>query len=534
LTQRFLTEATEALASSLDYEQTLQKVADLAVPHIADWCGVDMVEEDGSLRLLAVAHIDPEKVQWAYEQRRLYPPDLNAAHGLPNVLRTGRSEIYPDIPDELLVATARDARHLELTRYLGLRSAMIVPILARERVLGIITFITTQESGQNYTDEALLLAEGLATRAALAIENARLYRAAQEELTERRRVQEALERSEARFRFALANSDISVYMQDRDLRYTWVYSGKTNEERTRIYGKTDDEFLEAVDAARLTEIKRRVLQTGVEERHIARATYRGQEPEYFDTVFAPLRDAEGTVVGVTGTVTDVTERKKAQDALVQHQAEIEALNVRLQRSMSETHHRVKNNLQVISALLDMQEMQHEDVVPISEIVRLRQHIKSLSAIHDLLTFQAKKDAEVYDLSVKEAIDKLVPMLQAMVAGRTIVVSVEDLRMPVRQSTTLTVLVNELVSNALKHGKGRIDLAFFTRNGNAVLEVRDEGPGFPESFDPVTGANTGLELVQTLARLDLQGETRFENRGGGGAWAVVEFPIPSKSRTTGER
>jgi two-component sensor histidine kinase len=166
-------------------------------------------------------------------------------------------------------------------------------------------------------------------------------------------------------------------------------------------------------------------------------------------------------------------------------------------------------------------------------VRLRQHVKSLSTIHDLLTFQAKKDAEVYDLSVKEAMEKLVPMLQGMVAGRSIGVSVEDLRMPVRQSTTLTVLVNELVSNAVKHGKGEIHVAFFARNGNAVLEVRDEGPGFPEAFDPVNGANTGLELVQTLAHLDLQGETRFENRGGG-AWAVVEFPIPSTHRTAGEQ
>ncbi len=534
LTQRFLTEAAEVLASSLDYEQTLQRVADLAVPHIADWCGVDMVEEDDTIRQLAVAHIDPEKVKWGHELRRLYPPDPNEAQGLSNVLRTGQPEIYPDIPDALLVASARDARHLELIRVLGPRSVMMVPILARERVLGAITFVTTHESGKNYTDDDLLVAQGLATRAALAIENARLYRAAQEELAQRRQLQEELEWSEARFRFALANSGITVYMQDRDLRYTWVYSGEANGELARICGKTDDEFLESEDAARLAEIKRRVLQSGVEERHIARATYRGREPGYYDTLFAPLRDGDGNVVGVTGTVTDVTERKKAQDALVQHQAEIEALNVRLQRSMSETHHRVKNNLQVVSALLDMQEMQHEEVVPISEIVRLRQHVRSLSTIHDLLTFQAKKDAEVYDLSVKTAIENLVPMLQAMVAGRTIAVSVEDLRMPVRQSTTLTVLVNELVSNALKHGEGRIDLAFFTRNGNAVLEVHDEGPGFPETFDPVTWDNTGLELVQTLARLDLQGKTRFENRRGGGAWAVVEFPIPSTSRTAGEQ
>lgn len=110
-------------------------------------------------------------------------------------------------------------------------------------------------------------------------------------------------------------------------------------------------------------------------------------------------------MGVAGTVTDVTERKKTQDALAQHQAEIEALNVRLKRSISETHHRMKNNLQVISALLDMQELQYGTMDPIAEIARLRRHILALATIHDLLTFQAKRDVEVYDLSVKEAIDR---------------------------------------------------------------------------------------------------------------------------------
>jgi two-component sensor histidine kinase len=237
---------------------------------------------------------------------------------------------------------------------------------------------------------------------------------------------------------------------------------------------------------------------------------------------------------MTGTVNDITTRKRAQDAVAAKQAEIGDLNVRLQRSMSETHHRVKNNLQVISALLDMQEMQYGESVPISEIARVRQHVQALSTIHDLLTFQAKTDAEVFDLSVKDAMEKLVPMIQGMVTGRAIALSVEELRMPVRQSTTFAVLVNELVSNAVKHGKGDIHVAFYTRDGVAVLEVCDNGTGFPDEFDAMTSANTGLELIQTLAELDLQGKARFENRLGGGARVVIEFPIPNLERTRGEQ
>jgi two-component sensor histidine kinase len=216
------------------------------------------------------------------------------------------------------------------------------------------------------------------------------------------------------------------------------------------------------------------------------------------------------------------------------QAHISALNARLRRAMSETHHRVKNNLQIISALLDMQEMQYETMVPASEIARLRHHVKALANIHELLTQQAKTDAEVYDLSTSVTMDHLIPLLQAMVGARRIRFAIQDLRMPVRQTTTFAVLVNELVSNAIKHGAGEICVSFSTHNGKARLEVLDEGRGFPSDFDPNISAGTGLELIQSLARWDLQGDVRFENRPEGGARAIIEFPIPSLTHVRKER
>lgn len=534
IARRFLAEASALLASSLDYEQTLQQVTDLAVPHIADWCGVDMLEADGSISQLAVAHVNPEKVRWGHELRNLYPPDPNAPRGLPNVLRTGQAEIYSHIPDELLVAGARDAQHLEMMRQIGLDSLMIVPIVARERILGAITFVATDESGHHYTEEDLELARGLASRTALAIDNARLYRAAQDELAERRRVQAALLASEERFRFALANSSILVYTQDRDLRYTWVYNGAVSGEDSHVYGKTDAEIMAAEDAVPLMEIKQRVLQTGIEERHVIRATPPQQGTLYFDINIAPLRDGNKRIIGVTGTANDITARTRAQDALAQHQAEIEALNTRLQRSMRETHHRVKNNLQVITALVNMQQMQYEDQIPTSELQRLTQHIRALASIHDLLTHQAQTDAEVSDISVQDVMEKLMPTVQGMVAGRQITFAVDDIRLPVRQSTTFAVLVNELVSNALKHGAGEIHVRFCVEGNTAALQVEDEGPGFAPNFDPVSAANTGLDLISSLSRMDMRGDARYENRAEGGARVVVEFPVPSLLKTPGEQ
>ena len=174
---RFLAEASKILASSLDYQTTLTNVTQLAVPHIADWCTVDMQNEQG-IQQLALAHVDPEKVAWARELNRANPPDPLSTHGLPNVLRTGISEFYPDITDDLLVASARNEEELALLRKLALTSSMTVPLLVQGKAIGAITFIIA-ESGRHYSKTDLSMAEELASRAALAIENARLYSEAQ-------------------------------------------------------------------------------------------------------------------------------------------------------------------------------------------------------------------------------------------------------------------------------------------------------------------------------------------------------------------
>jgi PAS domain S-box-containing protein len=170
-----LGDATAALGVSLDYQRTLAHVAELIVPGLADFCAVDLVSEgEPSPKRLAVAHTDPGKVELAKELYGKYPLTPRAAHGVPNVLRTGRSEIYPEISDQLLVANAVDGEHLRALRELGLRSAMVVPLVARKRILGAMT-LGYAESGRIYSEEDLRFAEELAQRCANAIENARAY-----------------------------------------------------------------------------------------------------------------------------------------------------------------------------------------------------------------------------------------------------------------------------------------------------------------------------------------------------------------------
>jgi PAS domain S-box-containing protein len=177
--QRFLAEASEVLVSSLDYEATLKRIAELVVPRLADWCAVDMVTDERTIRRLAVAHEDPAKVELALEVERRYPQTLADREGVAKVIRTGEPEMYPNIPDELMALIARDAEHLKILRDLGLRSAMIVPLMVQGRARGAITFVSA-ESGRHYAESDLAFAQDLARRAALAVENARLYREAQE------------------------------------------------------------------------------------------------------------------------------------------------------------------------------------------------------------------------------------------------------------------------------------------------------------------------------------------------------------------
>lgn len=171
----FLAEASRLLSGSLDYARTLKRIADLAVPHLADWCVVDMLEEDGSLRHVAVAHTDPTKVEVAQELRRRYPPDPDAPGGIFEVIRTGEPALYREVPDELLEETAVDEEHLRLLRDLQMRSAMIVPLVARGRTLGTLSLVWA-ESERTYGERELAMATDLAARAAVAVDNARLYR----------------------------------------------------------------------------------------------------------------------------------------------------------------------------------------------------------------------------------------------------------------------------------------------------------------------------------------------------------------------
>ena len=177
---RLLVEAGTTLAASLDDATTLQSIAKLAVPAIADWCVVDLlIDESGAFRRVAVAHADPADAHLARALQREYAASSDEVAGVSRALRTGRAECFPDLTDPVLIGSARDEDHLRVMRQMGLVSSMVTPLIAHDRVLGAITFASSG-SGRRYGPADLTLAEELARRAALAVDNARLYREARE------------------------------------------------------------------------------------------------------------------------------------------------------------------------------------------------------------------------------------------------------------------------------------------------------------------------------------------------------------------
>lgn len=255
---------------------------------------------------------------------------------------------------------------------------------------------------------------------------------------------------------------------------------------------------------------------------------------------------EGMVLQMGAAVRNAALYSKAQREVEERtkaQAAIEELNLRLQRSMAETHHRVKNNLQILSALIDVQIMGSGELVPRSSLERLLRQVRSLSSLHDLLTQESKLHGDAQFVSARTALEKLVEIIGKTAVGRHIRVEADEVGIPIGQCTAFILLVNELISNAVKHGAGEIKVRVTLsdvrtgseerrKHGRVRLEVLDEGPGFPPHFQPASAANTGLELIESLGRWDLNGRLAYENRDGGGARVVVTFPQTKSVETAG--
>lgn len=191
----FLAQASAALGASLDFNITLQRVAELAVPEIADWCAAFVTNDQGTLERTAVAHRDPTRIALATELYSKYPPTLSSGSAIATVIETGEPQFFPEVREEMLLQNVKEPERLRLVHALNMKSALVVPMSSRDRVFGALVFVTA-ESGRVLSPADLELAEALAARAAAAIDNSRLFRQVQWQLEERARTEAALVKTE--------------------------------------------------------------------------------------------------------------------------------------------------------------------------------------------------------------------------------------------------------------------------------------------------------------------------------------------------
>jgi len=299
----FLAEASALLGSSLDYETTLAALTRLAVPRLADWCALEVIDEEGVPRRLGVAHVDPSKVAFAHELRKRYPPTPEQPYGVYEVIRTGRSVVFPDISDELLVVSSQgDAELLRISRALGLRSSVMVPLSARGRTFGALQLVTA-ESGRRFTPADVAFAEQLAARAALAVDNARLYSNSS--------------RAEQRFRSLVSATSQAVWVTRPDGEVledspSWrAFTGQTREDY-KGFGWLAVVHPEDQERVRRGWEAARALKQNYEvEMRLRRA-----DGSYAITLSrgVPVLTPEGEVREWMGTTTDLTAQRKAEEA----------------------------------------------------------------------------------------------------------------------------------------------------------------------------------------------------------------------------
>ncbi len=213
----------------------------------------------------------------------------------------------------------------------------------------------------------------------------------------------------------------------------------------------------------------------------------------------------------TGAILEMTRLKTNED--------------KLKKAMTETHHRVGNSFQLLCALIDLKKMAHQGEAISGEFERLTTHVQSMAAVHRLLMDESEHDPEASSVSAKSILERMMPLLEKMSGLPLQIGRLDEARLLPRQGTSLALVTNELIMNALKFGHGEVKVDFIVEGQSAMLSVSDNGPGLPADFDPASLANTGLNLMETVGRWDLNGETRYENQAEGtGAKVSIRFPL----------
>jgi PAS domain S-box-containing protein len=517
--QQFLIEAGAILGSSLDYLATMRAVAQAAVPKVADWCTVHVLDR-GELRQLAIAHVDEQKVLFAEELQERYPL---AASPFAYVAESGRAQLVSDVSEQMLAQAAVDELHLDILRELGLLSYMCVPLLAHDRILGVITFVTA-ESERRYDESDLGFAEELGRRAGTAIENARLYAEAEEQ---------------ARAARVLATVGDGVCLVDREgVVRLWNPAAQAilGIEESAVVGRRASDAIPG-----WAELEARVpVAGGVGERAV-RAT--SLPVELGETELWLSISGVGFDEGTVFAFRDLTEERA-----------LERMRTDFVATVS---HELRTPLAAVygAALtigrpdieLDAEMRTHLVGLIADEAERLKKRVDDLLLASHLDSGQLR-----VSIGACDAHELVVGVIESeethLAENLRISLSVEgELPLVRADPNQLRQIVSNLLDNAIKYSPDGGDVLLrLERNGSSVrFAVRDSGLGIPpkeqrrifEKFyrlDPnmtrgIGGTGLGLYIVRELVQR-FDGKVWVESTEGEGSTFFVELPAAEKSRS----
>lgn len=527
-----------ALASALHYEARLKQLADLVVPQVADWCAIDMLDLEGNIQRVTVTHQDPQKAKLAEELHKQFPPKPSDPQGAYRILESGQAQIYPEITTEMIKHAAKSKAHLKLLLSLDIDSAAVVPLIARNKTLGLITFVKSKPR-QAFKKEDLVFLESLARKAAVLVDNARLYSIMQREMEKQKIIQKELEENQKTLKMALDIGHMMVWdweIHDGQLVKSSKFSNGFHTMSSTV--TTFDDFLHTVEETDREKVNKAIIDAITQiNRYEIEFQIRTSDGT-MRWLFAKgevLPDPLGQPVRLVGISMDITDRKieeKRRDHFVgiaSHElksplASIKAILGLLTRRLSgkniekaeEYLHKISNKTDILARLIN----------DLLDVTRIRQG--KLEFYYELFIFDELVKEMVDEVRLEDTTHKIVSRLNAskeIMADRTRIAQV----------------IKNLLRNAVKYSPVGSKISVITKYSDkqCVLLIQDAGPGIAKKdrkkiFDLYyRGTNTkevkveglGVGLFITSQIVKQQGGTIWvEGNKGEGATFGVKLPL----------
>lgn len=529
----FLNKVSKELSSSLDLKVTLGRLSKLTVPKMADWFAIELLDENMQLQQLTVNHVDPEKVKWAKELRRKQPPGYNEDNSSARVIMNGKSEIYPQVTDEMVRANSKNEEEYKLIKKIGICSVMIVPLVVRGKPFGAMSFIMTEDSGRNYEKKDLLLAEEFAYRAAMALENARLYKQAQDEIEDRKAAEHRLEISQKAGHIGTYEIDLvnkTVYWSAELERLFGLEPGS--------FGGTHDawfEFVHPEDKDQIMAERDRQLAKGNELELEFRIIRPDKTVHWIFSKGRYFRDKNGNPTKTVGINMDITERKR--------------LERQKDEFLSIASHELKTPLTSIKAFVQILQRyfarpEYQDSVTYlskvdHQVDKLTKLVQDLLDVSKLQTGKLEYNEDVFNFDelVSETVEEMQPITDQHEIIHEGKANIQVFTDKYRIGQVLT----NFISNAIKYSPegGKIIVQTKHERNLVTVSVKDFGIGIPEDKkqflfqrfyrvmdkkrESFPGLGLGLFISSEIVRRQ-KGKIWFESTEGKGSTFSFSLPI----------